>query len=153
MVESIMGDGAKRVGALPWLDTGLLGRSLSLKGSKCSVDFCSTSSFHVHVGGAEAGPGETGRGPGVELPRSRFGLNFNLDSCDSSFCVGRGAVWGSLGPIAIPSAESVSLCFEELRPGRGRFEGTAGRFVVISFWKSCNEYMSFILGLIHWLLA
>lgn len=93
--------------------------------------------------------------PDVELLLlTRLGL-FKSTSFSLSSSLGKGAVCGFLDVTSIASADKVSRCLVGLRPVRGLYvdDDEGDLFLHICFWKSCNEYMSFMFGLIHRLLA
>jgi hypothetical protein len=91
---------------------------------------------------------------GVELPRARLGLLSGLAPLEAGSSVGKGAVRGSFGIDSILSADMVARCFDGLLPDRG-FRPTLGVSLLLEmfFWKSCRQYISFMLGLIHRLFS
>lgn len=122
----------------------------NLPGSDSS-SFC----FQEKVEGAEDGPGEMGSPRlGVEFPRARTGLLSGLTRFNAGPTAGSGAVSGSFGAISMLSADMVALCFVGLFPDRG-LRPALGESLLLqtSFWKSCRQYISFMLGLIHLLFA
>jgi hypothetical protein len=140
------------------------GEGVCLRGNKSAMlnrpnlpgSFSSSFSDQEKLDGADEGPGEMGRLLGVEvrgiligLLESRLGLRVM-----PAFSSGSGAVFGVLGGASMASADKVRRCFVGLRPVRGPKADPGGaRFLDTSFWKSCRQYMSFMLGLIHLLLA
>jgi len=115
--------------------------------------FSSSFSVQEKLEGADEGPGEMGSPRlGVEFPRARVGLLSGATPLVEP-SVGKGAVSGSLGETSMLLADSVIRCFVGLFPGRNLSPALGAFFLVTSFWKSCRQYISLMLGLIHLLLA